>query len=680
VGGPILRDRLWFFGSARYWGYSENVPNVYWGQSDPRVVPPNAKQALDDTTLKSGDIRLTTQAGNTRLTGSYSNGPRWRREFGIENRGGAPESFAQYPNKSYVSQFKATTSLSSHMLREAGFSRIWCYPDLLAQPNTRQATCFVAFAQCPAGTDYGDIRKRDLTQAWNYNAPTSFNSTFESPRNSYMTSLSYVSGAHNMKAGFMYDTGFRTIVTPMNNGGLQQQYRLGIPDSVVLQTQPSVQDTSIDREIGVYGQDTWTMGRLTLNPGLRLDYIKGSVQPQTAPAGRFLPVRVFTEADYVQVPIFTDLSPRFGAAYDLFGNGKTALKGSFGKYVQSFSSNLADDYNPMGGGTDTRTWRDLNGDDIAQENELGPSTNLNFGKPSSVTRPDPNLKRPYQLLYSGGVQQELLPGLSASANYYYRRYYRDFWVDNLATTFADYTPIDIPDPRLNGETITIYSIAPAKLGVIDNFRANSTENRRQYHGIDFSLNSRLKNGTQLQGGVTTGKLHDQYCQVDDPNNLRFCDRAYPFRTQFKLSGTYPMPYGFRVSGLFQSVAGVQSSRDGGNVGRDLTILYAVAKANVPALTQTTITTLDPAPGRVSQTGIRLNDVGSLFLDRVNQLDFAVSRDFQFGKVRVRPQMDIFNALNTNAITQVNTSFGPSLLQPQSVLNPRLLRLNVRVNF
>jgi hypothetical protein len=109
-------------------------------------------------------------------------------------------------------------------------------------------------------------------------------------------------------------------------------------------------------------------------------------------------------------------------------------------------------------------------------------------------------------------------------------------------------------------------------------------------------------------------------------------------------------------------------------------LYAVTKTNFPALTQPMITTLDPAPGGGSLTGLRLNDVGSFFLDRVNQLDVAVSRDFQLGKVRVRPQADIFNILNTNAITQVNTSYGPSLLQPQSVLNPRLVRLNVRVTF
>jgi hypothetical protein len=667
VGGPIMRDKLWFFVSGRHWGFAENVPNVFWKQSDPRVIPANAEQASDDTNLKSGDVRLTTQLGITRLTGAYSNGPRWRRHFGIENRGGSPESFAQYPNDSSVTQVKATSTLSSKMLFEAGFSRIWWYATLDAQPITVQGTCFVAFNQCPAGTNYGDIRKRDLTLGWNYNAPTAFNATYASPRNSYMASLSYVTGEHNMKFGLMWDTGYRRIVTPMGNAGLVQQYRLGVPDSVVLQTQPSVQDTSIDREIGAYVQDTWTFGRLSFNPGLRFEYIKGSVRDQTAPAGRFLPERVFTQKDYVKVPSFADVSPRFGVAYDLFRNGKTALKANFGKYVQSFSSNLGDDYNPMGGGTDTRTWRDLNGDDIAQEAELGASTNLNFGRPSNVTRPDPDLKRPYQLLYSAGIQHELLPGLSTSINYYHRKYYRDFWVDNAATTFADYTILSVADPRGNGQIIPVYSIAPAKLGVIDNVRLNSDENGRRYNGVDFSFNARFKGGTQLQGGVTTGKLGENQCQVDDPNNLRFCDASYPLVAHYKLSGTYPLPFGFRLSGLFQSIPGTQSSRDGGNVGKDLNVTYSVGRAIAPSLTQTTV-------------NVKLNEPGTVFLDRVNQVDFAVARDFRYGKLLVRPQFDFFNALNGNGITQVNTTYGPSYLLPVSILNPRLIRFNVRVAF
>ncbi len=658
AGGPILRDRLWFFASGRHWGISENVGNVFWK---------DGTQASDDTRLKAGNVRLTTNLGNTRITGSYDNGPRWRRHFGIENRGGAPESFAQYPNESYVNQIKATTTLSSRMLLETGFTRVWWWSLLQAQPGTLLATCTVAFDACAPGTDYGDIRKQDLALGWNWNAPTNPESEFEAPRNTTLASLSYVTGAHNLKIGYTHAWGYRLITTPQNNGGLVQRYRNGVPDSVQLVVQPSVQHTRIDAEIAAYIQDSWTRGRLTLNPGLRLDYVNGSIADQTAPAGRFLPERRFTQADYVTIPTFTDLSPRFGVAYDLTGNGRTALKGSIGKYVQSFSSNLGDDYNPMGGLGDTRTWRDLNGDDIAQENELGPSTNLNFGRPLNVTRPDADLKRPYQMLYNASVQHELMRGLSTSLSYYYRRYYREFWINNVATTHGDYSPIAIADPRGNGETITVYSISQEKLGVIDNVRMNSGENGRDYHGVDLSFTGRLPNGTQLQGGVNTGKVHEYQCEVNDPNSLRYCDRSYPTQTQFKLSGTYPLPYGFRVSGLFQSVPGVQSARDAGNVGRDVNVTYSVGAAQAPGLRQTTV-------------ALRLGAPGEYMLDRVNQVDFAVSRDFRVGQVRLRPQMDVFNAFNNNAVTQINSTYGANLLVPQIVLNPRLVRFNVRVSF
>ena len=148
-----------------------------------------------------------------------------------------------------------------------------------AQPEVRLATCFVAFDLCPAGTNYGDIRKTDLTLGWNYNAPGSYNATFAAPRNTGMVSLSYVTGAHNMKVGWVQGWGYRKIDTPMNNAGLTQRYRLGVPDSVVLSVVPSFQDTTINPDLGLYIQDTWTRGRFTVNPGLRYDYIHGTILP-----------------------------------------------------------------------------------------------------------------------------------------------------------------------------------------------------------------------------------------------------------------------------------------------------------------------------------------------------------------------------------------------------------------
>ena len=155
--------------------------------------------------------------------------------------------------------------------------------------------------------------------------------------------------------------------------------------------------------------------------------------------------------------------------------------------------------------------------------------------------------------------------------------------------------------------------------------------------------------------------------MDDPNNLRFCDASYPVLAHYKLSGTYGLPYRLRLSGVFQSVPGTQSARDGSNVGKDLNVVYSVGRAIAPGLTQTTV-------------NVRLNEPGTAFLDRINQVDFAVSRHFRMGRLLVRPQFDFFNALNSNGITQVNTNFGPTYPQPQSVLNPRLIRFNVRVSY
>src|SRR5207237_6515627 len=127
--------------------------------------------------------------------------------------------------------------------------------ELIPQPQTRMATCFVAFNLCPSGTNYGDIRKTDLTQSWNFNAPGNPNSTFEAPRNTVVGSLSYVTGGRPMKVGMTQGWGFQPIVTPMNNGGLTQRYRLNAAgvlaaDSVTLAGVPRTTDVACNCDVG----------------------------------------------------------------------------------------------------------------------------------------------------------------------------------------------------------------------------------------------------------------------------------------------------------------------------------------------------------------------------------------------------------------------------------------------
>jgi hypothetical protein len=658
VGGPIVRDRLWFYASARRWANFHKLPGI---------THKDGRQAIDDTRLGALTGRGTAQLGNTRVTGSYGWNPRDRSGFGIEALNGAPEAFSSYPNRPTLTHVRTTTTVTSRLLVEAGYTRNYWWAALDYPPGVRPATCFVAFDQCPAGTDYGDIRKRDFTLDYRWNAPSSGYNTYNSPRNTVMSTVALVTGEHNFKVGLEYSFGYTRIDYGPNNGAIEQRYRNGVPFSVSISNSPRLSDNSVDREIGLYVQDSWTRGRLTLSPGVRFDQIKAAIRDQTAAAGRFVPERRFTQADYVPIPMFTDISPRFGLSYDLFGDGKTAVKGSVGRYMQSFADNLAGAYNPMGGASATATWTDPNGDDIAQENELGPLSNPNFYAPRGVNTPDPDMQRPYQMLYNVAVQQELRQGLSVSLGYYRRQYYKTLWTDNLATALADYAIIPVPDPRGNGQTIDVYSISPGKFGVVDNFVTNSSENGRVYNGLDLSFVARLPGGAQLQGGVNTGKTHTFACQVDDPNALHNCDQTYPFATQFKLSGTLPLPFGFRLSGLFSSLPGMQDDRQADFVGLDFPVTYSVGRVIAPGLTQPNVNVL-------------ISTAGEYNLERSNQLDIALARDFRVGGLRLRPQLDLYNALNSNPIISAIGTYGPALLTPRAILPARLIKVNLRIDF
>jgi len=325
--------------------------------------------------------------------------------------------------------------------------------------------------------------------------------------------------------------------------------------------------------------------------------------------------------------------------------------------VTSFSSNLGDDYNPMGGGSDTRTWRDLNGDDIAQENELGPTSNVNFGTRQNQNHA-PDIRRPYQWVYDIAVQHEVVQGLGVSVSYN-RRDYRDLiWTTNLAAPLSAYTLTSVANPLAPGQTLPVYNLNPAALGLVNLLDDNSPNNSSYYQGFDISMNVRWR-GAALNGGTSTGHTISVTCDVQDPNNLPYCDQTQyevPLRTLARVSGTYELPFGIRTSAVFQSVPGAF---------RQLT--YVVTRAVLPTLTQASV-------------NARLNAPNTLFLDTVNQLDLSFSKSVRTSGIEVRPEVSVFNALNANPVlTQVNT-FGPALGNVQAILAPRLLRLGLTIRF
>jgi hypothetical protein len=658
LGGPFIKDRLWFYVSGRNWSYNNFVANAF---------NTDGSRAVADFSQKSFPFRLTSQlSSNNRLTGLFDYSERDNGHQNLSPQVPAKATLLQKIGPAFIMQAKWTSTVTNHLLLEVGFNRSHTIGDNQYQPEVVVGTCHVAYNLCPPGTGYGDIAHQDTILGTQTVASFPGTGAFQSPNtnrhrsNVAQAAISYVTGAHSFKGGFQDRWGWTTATRQNINGDLGQQYRNGVPFAVTIINTPSISETDVNADFGLFAQDVWTMNRMTLSAGLRWDHFNSSVPAQSIGAGRFVPARSF--AAISDVPNWNNVFPRVGASYDVTGRGMTALKGNVGWYVQSQGPTFASTYNPMIVSTDSRTWTDPNRDDIAQENELGPPSNLNFGIRPNETM-DPRISRPYQMVWDIGLQHQLKPGLSIDVSYNQRSFYQLQWATNLAVKMSDYTIINVADPRGNGQFLPVYSISPSKFGQVALLDTNSRNNSQVYRGFDITLNFRTPGGGQMHGGTSTGRTVSSICDVTDPNSLRFCDQTQfdiPWRTLFKVAGTYPLRWGLTVSGIFQSTPTAA-----------LTTTYLVTRAIAPTLTQPSVS-------------VPLTEPGSRYNDRVNQLDITFGRLFKMNvgskTTRLRPEVALYNALNANPVLSQLTVWGPTLGNVSTILNPRVVRFGLTFQF
>lgn len=652
LGGRIIRDRLWFYTGFRHWGYNNFAPNA---------LLPDGSQAVDDNSLQAINNRLTAQINSqNKITAMYDKFPKWRGHRNIENGTYEPSAtYIQLVPLAYNAQAKWTSTMTNKLLIEAGWStnfyNYWLnYQDGLL-PSATNPLGVVSQVNADNNRTYSAAR---------YMQDSFFN------RHYIVSSATYVSGSHAIKIGEQHSWGWVDELR-IANGDLYEEYRGvpgagGTPFRVNAYNSPTRKKDVLEADLGVYAQDTWTMKRLTLNPGVRFDYMKQSNAASDAPAGRFAPARHFDERKY---PGWATWSPRLGAVYDLFGTGKTAIKGSFGKYMQRDSVSFAGKYNPMTLSSDQRTWsgaRDALGNPI----NLGPSSNARFGLAADVN-PDPNIKRPYQLVFNIGVTQELWPRTAITANWYRREYHDITATRNTVVPLTAFTPINVPDPRPNRPPITIYNLTGAPLGDLNQHLEDYTSpnNTQTYNGYDVTVASRLPNGGSVSGGISIGHTISVTCDVADANSLRFCDESefdIPWYPVYKVNGAYPLPYGFRVSGVLMAEITTQNVNN----------TYLINRTIVPSLVQTSV---NP----------RLDPPGTFSLPRDILFNMGFSRTFTFQKIKLLPTLDIFNVFNSNNVQSRVTAFGPNgrLLDTgefvgnsNTNMTGRLARLQMQVQF
>src|SRR5262245_42444532 len=359
---------------------------------------------------------------------------------------------------------KWTRTASSRLLLENGFSFNRERYDNLYQPGILS----------DRGTEawYRNVRKDDTSTGLLWNASSAQLGNYPD-RYNLQSSAAYVTGTHNIKFGVMYQWGYYRRYNNAN-ADLYQTYQNGAPLRVTVLNTPLEVQENLDANAGLYAQDSWNTRKLTINYGLRWDYVKQRVVGQNAQVGRFANVPAY---DDIVLPVWSNLSPRLSVVYDLAGNGKTAIRAGFNKFVTAATTGFAQLYNPTALTTFNLPWTDVNQDDIAQGERgcvyLTAGCAINFANlPSnfgvrSLARFDENIQRPYSLPLNIGLSHEVMPGLSIAAEYY-KIWFRDLTLRvNTLLDENSYTRFETSNP-LAGGTVPVWVLKPEFRGRVDN--------------------------------------------------------------------------------------------------------------------------------------------------------------------------------------------------------------------
>jgi len=536
-------------------------------------------------------------------------------------------------------------------------------------------------------------------------------------------SAAYVTGAHSFKVGYQgtYMTDDRTWST--NTQNMTFRVSNGVPNQLTESISPWMNNARAAWH-AFFVQEQYTHERLTLQAALRFDRSSSWFPEQREGPSRFLPQQIVIP-ETNGVTGYKDFTPRFGASWDVFGNGKTAIKANIGKYLEGVGVQLnyansnptlrmPQTTGPFGTSGVTRAWTDANNNFVPDCDLLNPNaqdlraqgkdqcgaiSNLAFGQYILTNNYDPALLTGWGVRSSDwdlGVtlQQQIMPRASLEVGYT-RRWYHGFTVtDNLATANSDWTPYSITaptDPRLPGGggyvVSGLYDVNPTKFGQINNLIIDSNNYGGEYqyfNGLDLTLNIRLRSGLTLTGGTSTGQTVADACatraNLPELNvgigaglvgstvstTSPYCHVAYGILTQARGIGSYIIPkIEVQLSGVFQSKPGALLAAN-----------YTVPNAAVvPSLGRS-------LAGGLPNVTVNLLPPGAEYGDRITQLDFRIAKILKFGRTRTMAGIDLYNALNSSAILTYNNSFVPggTWKQPITILTGRLVKFSAEITF
>ena len=708
-GGPIKRDKLWFHLTPRYTGaqsYRALFRNKNAGNPNVWTYEPDTSRREEISNVwLNGNFRITWQATPRNKFGvsfDQARSEEHPRDPGVNNlTEAALNQWAQLDPKR-IPNYDWSSPVTSRLLLEASLLH-----HMLRASRVYQNVMFTNPEFPPGPVKLNAVLEQST--GLNYRAtPQAQNTWNESVF--WRAAASYITGAHAFKVGFNYGKGTDDQTLYAVDSPMSFRFNNDVPNRLTLRALPTRTITKLLADHGLYVQDKWTVNRLTLTVGLRYDYYHVGYPETPVGPGEFAPTRnlVFPKTDGVR---WHELEPRSGLAYDVFGDGKTALKVSLNKYLASLatSGTFGRDRAPALRlvNSTNRSWRDTNGNfvpdctllDPATNGECGAMENPDFGSLRPGVNYDPDTlsgwgKRDHNWQFATSIQHELMPRVSMDVGYY-RTWFGNFIVtDDLAVSAADFDTFSITapsDPRLpgggGGYTVSgLYDLKPEAFGRARNnyitFADKYGKQISHVNGFDLSINARPRPGVLLQGGGNFQRRTTDNCEIvaklpeillqaailTEVNENAWlagsnCRQQSPFLTQLKFLATYTLTrIDVQLSASVQSMPGPQ-------IWANYTATNAVV---APSLGRN-------LSGNASNIVVNIVDPGTMYGERLNQLDLRFSKILNFGRNRMTTSLDLYNALNASPVVRQNNAYA-TWQRPQEILNHRFAKVVMQLRF
>jgi Carboxypeptidase regulatory-like domain len=729
-GGPIKKDRIWFYGSYRNLDTQTAMEgitaNAYAGDAthwDWAPSPINAR-LVQDRQMMIG--RVTAQAGRSRFSfnseyqhrcegtplkvdtqGCHNRGDDW---IGLGNNAApfqSPEATSTaargyFDVPYYLNQISWSMPYNNKLLLDANYAA-FRYNPLFGFPAPDGITNLIPVTEQSNAINPATGRQYAPQPNYTYRANEQWGWAV-GKTDGWQGTASYVTGAHSMKAGYQGNHLDQLDQTLTNNDNMLYRFNQGVPNAVTYRL-PDFGHRTITNLQSAFAQDSWTRNRLTLQGALRWDHVS-SYSPVdgngTTRTSQFNPTAIAFPV--VQgVDSYNDITPRVAAAYDA-------------PYI---SSNPAVTITSV---VSNRAWTDGNNNkvvdcdlnttaqNVRNGDTCGALLSSNLGQTGSITAVNPDVlsgwgKRAGDYQWTAMVQQELMPRISLEASYTRRNFFNFLVTDDLNRSasagwdsFALTAPTDSRLPNGGGYPITLYtpkaSVTPKPYLTWETDYGPARLS--MWHGVDLTVNARLRGGLTGSFGTSTGRSivdtcgtasnYNQFSAVTNSDlgpDPRGCHNEDPFQTTIRGLGTYIIPkadvlVSITVRSQPPVTLGATAGTSAAWIVPNSLILASYGKLPIGALGTGTTT-------------VQITDnVNRVYVDnRRTQVDMRFAKVLKFGRTRSDIGIDLNNLFNTNYPTGYNANYTFSVLnsaqggtwgQPTSIYAPRFVRINYTLNF